>query len=132
MAYNEALTDRLRNSLAGVKNIEEKRMFRGVTFMVNGKMCISVGDTTLMCRIDPDLHDIAMEQNGARVLKMRGREYRGFLYVDEEGFRSPKDLKYWVDLCLDYNKRAKASKKKTKAKKKEKQMTQKKGAKKRK
>ncbi len=116
MAYNEELTNRLRNALAGVKNVEEKRMFRGVTFMVNGKMCISVGDTTLMCRIDPDMHDIAMEQNGARMLKMRGREYRGFLYVDEEGFRSPKDLKYWVDLCLDYNKRAKASKKKIKKK----------------
>jgi|SRR4051794_35775492 TfoX/Sxy family transcriptional regulator of competence genes len=113
MAYNEELTDRLRNALAGVKKVEEKRMFRGVTFMVDGKMCISVGDTRLMCRIDPAMHDIAMEQNGARVLKMKGRAYRGFLYVDEEGFRTAKDLKYWVDLCLDYNKRAKASKKKS-------------------
>ena len=114
MAYNEELTERLRNALAGVKKVEEKRMFRGVTFMVDGKMCISCGDTRLMCRIDPAMHDIAIEQNGATTLKMRGKEYRGFLYVDEEGFRTPRDLKYWVDLCLDYNKRAKASRKKKK------------------
>ncbi len=114
MAYNEELTKRLRGVLAGVPKVVERKMFRGVAFMVNGKMCMTIGDTRLMCRIDPALHDSAVERNGVSVLKMRGREYRGFLYVEEEAFRSPKDLKYWVGLCLDYNKRAKATRKKKK------------------
>jgi TfoX/Sxy family transcriptional regulator of competence genes len=111
MAYNEELTDRLRQALADVPKVQERRMFRGIAFMVDGKMCMTVGDTRLMCRIDPALHATAVERNGVSVVKMRGREYRGFLYVEEATIRSPKDLKHWVDLCLDYNKRAKASKK---------------------
>jgi hypothetical protein len=120
MAYNEALTARLRDVLAGagVKNFEEKKMFRGVTFMVDGKMCISAGDTRIMCRIDPALHESAVERNGATTVKMKGRDYIGYIYVDEEGFKNPRDLKYWVDLCLDFNKKARASKKKSPSKKK--------------
>ncbi len=36
-----------------IDNVEEKKMFRGMTFMVDGKMCVSVGDDEIMCRIDP-------------------------------------------------------------------------------
>ena len=57
MAYNEEMTLRLRQALAGVPNVEEKKMFRGVTFMVNGKMSMSAGDDEFMFRIDPELHD---------------------------------------------------------------------------
>ncbi len=38
MAYNEKLADRIRESLAHLSKVEEKKMFRGLTFMVNGKM----------------------------------------------------------------------------------------------
>ena len=54
MAYNEKLTDRIRSALAGLPNVEEKKMFRGVTFMVDDKMCISVSGNELMLRLDPD------------------------------------------------------------------------------
>ena len=77
MAYNEALTTRLREALDafseadGVKRkIEEKKMFRGVTFMVNGKMCMSVGDDEFMFRIDPDRHEEVIEKDGVRPVVM--------------------------------------------------------------
>ena len=53
MAYNEKLTARIREALAHLPKVEEKRMFRGVTFMVDDKMCITAGDNKIMCRIDP-------------------------------------------------------------------------------
>ena len=64
MAYNEKMTQRLREALAGVKKVEEKRMFRGVTFMVNGKMLASAGDDQFMFRIDPKLHNEIVENEG--------------------------------------------------------------------
>ncbi len=112
MANNPVLTERVRAALVGVRRIEEKRMFSGITFMVNGKMCISVGAHRLMCRIDPALHAEVVERKGARGVKMRGHEYRGFVYVDDDLVKSKKELEYWVTLCLDFNKRAKSSKKK--------------------
>ena len=112
MAYNEKLTARVREALGNLPKVEEKRMFRGVTFMVNGKMCITAGDNKIMCRIDPALHEEAVKRNGCETVKMKGREYKGFVYVSEEGIKTKKDLDYWVRLALEFNKIAKSSKKK--------------------
>jgi len=114
MAYNEKLTARIREALAHLPDVEEKRMFRGVTFMVNGKMCISAGDDKIMCRIDPSLHDEVLKRKCCATVKMKGREYKGYVYVSEEGINTKKDLGYWVQLALEFNKLAKASKKKKK------------------
>ncbi len=112
MALNEKLNSRIREILTGVKNVEEKRMFSGVTFMVNGKMCISAGNDRLMCRIDPDLHEAVLKNTGVKPVLMKGREYKGFIYVKEDVLKNKKQLKYWVGLCLEFNQKAKASKKK--------------------
>jgi len=64
MAYNEKLTNRIREALSHLPKVEEKRMFRGVTFMVHGKMCISAGDDKIMCRINPALHEELVKKEG--------------------------------------------------------------------
>jgi TfoX/Sxy family transcriptional regulator of competence genes len=110
MADNEKLTKRIREALANLPNVEEKRMFSGITFMVNGKMCISVGNDRIMCRIDPDIHDDVVQRNGARAVHMKGREYRGYVYVSEDAIKVKKDFDFWVKLSLEFNKKAKASK----------------------
>jgi TfoX/Sxy family transcriptional regulator of competence genes len=117
MAYNEQLADRVREALLHLPKVEEKKMFRGLTFMVDGKMCISVSGEELMCRFDPALQDDVVEKNGFRPMIMKGKEYRGFGYVSPEAIKSKKDFEYWVNLSLDYNDRAKASKKSSTAKK---------------
>ena len=114
MAYNEKLTNRVREALANAPDVKEKKMFRGITFMVDGKMCISVGDNRIMCRIDPELHDDAVEKNGCTTVEMGGRHYKGYVYVSEEAIKSKKDFDHWIRLALDYNKRAKATPKKKK------------------
>lgn len=116
MAYSEKLAERLREALSHLPRVEEKRMFSGVAFMVNGKMCVNVSGDELMCRFDPDLHDELAEKNGFRTMVMKGRELKGYGYVSEEGIRTKKELSYWVDLCLAFNSRAKASKKSAKKK----------------
>ena len=112
MACNEKLTARIREALAHLPKVEEKRMFRGVTFMVNDKMCITAGDDKIMCRIDPAIHEEAIKRKGCETVKMKGREYKGYVYVSEEGIKTKKDLAYWITLALDFNKLAKSSKKK--------------------
>ncbi len=112
MAYNEKLTLRVREALAGVKNVEEKRMFRGVVFMVNGKMCITAGDDNYMFRIDPALHDEAIKKKGVSTVVMGGRNYKGYVRVKYDAVKSKKDFDYWINLALEFNKFAKAAKKK--------------------
>jgi TfoX/Sxy family transcriptional regulator of competence genes len=109
MAHNEYLTHRVREALAHIPRVVEKKMFGGMAFMVNGKMCISVGKDRLMCRIEPAIHEEALKRKGCRTVMMKGREYKGYVYVNEEGVRTKEDFDYWVGLALDYNKKAKAS-----------------------
>ena len=110
MAYSEKLAERIRRALSGIRNIEEKKMFRGIAFMLNDKMCVTVGDNEMMCRIDPDLHEASIKRKGCRTVKMKGREYKGWVLVSEEGMKTKKDFDHWINLALDFNKRAKSSK----------------------
>ena len=117
MAVNEKLNKKVREALSHLSDVEEKKMFNGITFMVNGKMCISVGNDRIMCRIDPAIHDDVVERKGARTVQMKGRDYKGFVYVNEEGIKAKKDFDFWVGLSLEFNKRAKASTSSVKKKK---------------
>jgi len=113
MAYNEKLVARIRELLPELPDVEEKKMFRGITFMIDGKMCISVsGMDEIICRIDPAIHETIIEKNGAREMIMRGKIMKGYVYVSESALKTKKNLEYWVKLSLDFNKHAKASKKK--------------------
>lgn len=116
MAYDEKLADRIREYLVAVPglNIEEKEMFRGITFMVNGKMCVCVSGDDLMVRFDPVLQDTFSEMNGFRTMLMKNREYKGYGYVSPDAIRSAKDFQFWIKQCLDFNPRAKASARKKK------------------
>ncbi len=84
----------------------------GLTFMYNGKMCIGIIADEMMCRIDPVLQDTVLEKPGCRMMDFTTRPMKGYVMVAEEGMRSQAEFGYWIDLCLDFNSRAKASKKK--------------------
>jgi TfoX/Sxy family transcriptional regulator of competence genes len=111
MPFNEKLADRLREALAELPDVEEKKMFRGVTFMVNGKMCVSVSRDELMCRIDPLIQNEALKRKDSRAVIMKGKAMPGWIKVGEEGIKNRKDFEYWINLSLAFNKNAKSSKK---------------------
>lgn len=115
MAYNQKLYERLKQFFADIPKMEEKKMFSGITFMVDGKMCMTVGPDRIMCRIDPAIHDEALKKKGVRTVQMGGRDYKGYVYVSEDVITTKKELQYWIRLALDFNKKAKASAKKKKS-----------------
>ena len=113
MAYNEKLADRTREIIAVThKKVEEKKMFGGLCFMVNGKMCVGVEQQRLMVRLDPEKYDEAMEREGCKPMDFTGKIMKGYVFVDIEALNTKKSLEYWVKLALEFNAKAKASKKK--------------------
>jgi TfoX/Sxy family transcriptional regulator of competence genes len=111
MAYNEKLSDRIREALVAIPKVEEKYMFGGVCYMVNDKMCIGVVKEDMMCRIDPEKMEEALLKKGCRPMDFNHKPMKGFVFVNEEGMKSKKDFDYWIQLCLAFNKEAKKSKK---------------------
>jgi len=113
MAYNEKLADRTRELISLThKNVEEKKMFGGLCFMVNGKMCVGVEQERLMVRLDPEKYDEAMEKEGCKPMDFTGKIMKGYVFVDIDSLNTKKKLEYWVKLALEFNSKAKASKKK--------------------
>lgn len=118
MAYNEKLADRTRAIIAQThKKVEEKKMFGGLCFMVNDKMCVGVEKERLMLRIGPEIFDEVIQKEGCTPMDFTGKVMKGFVFVSEEVLNTQKKLDYWIQLALAYNKIAPISKKKTTRKK---------------
>ena len=113
MAYDEHLADRVRRLFLQRRiAFEDKKMMGGICFLVNDKMCLGVVKDKLMARIDPEIMDDAMSKTGCREMDFTGRPMKGFVFVEPEGTDMDKDLEYWIDLSLEYNPKARSSKKK--------------------
>jgi len=115
MAYNEYLADRIGQILHHRKvDYLYKPMMGGLVFMIDEKMCVGIVKEELMVRIDPEIEEMALKKEGCRLMDFTGKSMRGFLMITPEGIDMDEDLEYWIDLALDFNPRAKASKPKKK------------------
>lgn len=112
MAANEKLTQKIRVAFQNISNVEEKKMFSGIAFLVNDKLCVSVSKDKIMCRVDPQLHDALAQKPGCTTVVMKGKQYKGYIWVNESSLKTQKQIDYWIKLALDFNPEAKATKKK--------------------
>ncbi len=111
MPYSEKLADRIREAISSVPKVEEKKMFGGICYMVNGKMCVGIVNDEMMCRIAPAIYETALEKKGCREMDFTGKPMKGYVFVSEEGMKTKRDFDYWIGLALEFNKKAKTSKK---------------------
>ena len=93
MAFNEKLADRVREIIAMThSNVEEKKMFGGLCFMVNGKMCVGVEQERLMVRIDPAGYDELIEKKDCTPMDFTGKPMKGFVYVAADNLSTKKKI----------------------------------------
>jgi TfoX/Sxy family transcriptional regulator of competence genes len=111
MAYSEKLANRVRTILVDHPTVEKKKMMSGLIFMVNNKMCVGILQDDLMVRIDPAEYEFVLGKQGCREMDSTSRPMNGFVFINPNGTKTKKDLNYWIDLALEYNKIAKASRK---------------------
>ena len=103
MAYDEDLADRIRELLGPQKGVEEKRMFGGLAFLINGNMAVAVsGRGGLMVRVPPDETEKLLAREHVEPMVMAGRETRGWLRVRSDGVKTKRQLQSWVTRGVDY------------------------------
>jgi TfoX/Sxy family transcriptional regulator of competence genes len=102
MAYDEALAQRLRKQFAKRKDVEEKKMFGGLCFMLSGHMCCGIVGDTLMVRVGPDNYEQCLNRPHAREMDFTGKAMKGMVYVDAEGFASDSELAHWVNVATRF------------------------------
>lgn len=101
MPYDEQLVERVRGVLAG-EAFEERKMFGGLTFMLQGNMCCGVAGDRLMVRVGAEKYDETLGQKHAQLMDFTGRPMKGMVFVEPAGLASTKDLEAWVQRGVDF------------------------------
>ena len=97
MAWDEGLAGRVRAAMAGCGAVVEKRMFGGLTFMLDGHMCCGVAGGELMVRVGPRDYEEALAEPHAREMDFTGKPLRGFVYVGADGLEGEEALQAWIE-----------------------------------
>ena len=105
MAYDEDLANRIRELLASERGVEEKRMFGGLAFLIDGNMSVAAsGRGGLMVRVPPEDTGELLTRDHVDPMVMAGRETRGWVRVSEEGVKTKRQLQSWVRRGIEYAK----------------------------
>lgn len=119
MPYDEALAQKVRDSLAGTKGLVEKKMFGGVAFLVGDAMCIGVNKGELIVRCEKDETEALLAKPGVRAFDLSGkRPMQGWLLVGPDATRTAAGLKSWIDFALAWTAKGAPSPKRRTASKK--------------
>lgn len=103
MAYDRELADRIRELITGAAGVSEQRMFGGLAFLINGNMAVAAsGQGGLLVRVNPDEGDALVDGAQVTAMVMRGREMRGWLYVDPTAVADTDQLDQWVGRAITY------------------------------
>lgn len=103
MAFNESLAARIRDALARRRNVEEKKMFGGVGFLLNGNLLVGVRKDSLLVRLGPDEGDEALKEPHVSEFKIRGRgTMKGWVVVGLEGVEDDDQLSGWIQRAVKF------------------------------
>jgi hypothetical protein len=95
---DDPMIGRLRTALEGLP-IREQKMFGGTCFMLSGSMLVGTSKRGLLVRVGKDAHATAVARPHAKPMEMGGRAMEGYVFVDEAGTKSAKDLNGWLKLA---------------------------------
>ena len=102
MAFDENLAERIRQGLARKKGIEEKKMFGGIGFLLNGNMLVGVWKDSLIVRLGPDEGDEALKEPHVKEFDITGRAMKGWVLVEPEGIEDDDQLKGWIQRAMKF------------------------------
>ena len=103
MAFSETLARRTRVVLARRKNVEEKRMFGGVGFLLNGNLLVAVRKDTLLVRLGPEEGERAQSEPHVAAFEITGRgKMAGWVVVGLGGIGGDDELKDWLRRAMKF------------------------------
>ena len=102
MSYDENLAGRIRPILSRRRGVTEKKMFGGLAFLLDGRMCCGVIDKDLVVRVGPDRYGAARRQPHTRPMDFTGRPLTGYVYVSPAGCRRDESLAKWTSWGADF------------------------------
>jgi hypothetical protein len=98
MPHDPHLAEAMRKALAGRPGIDERRMFGGYCWLINGNMICGVEVGRFMFRVGRELEGEALRRPGATPMDITGKPMRGFVWVDAD-VALEAGLGDWIDFA---------------------------------
>jgi len=102
MSYDETLAGRIRRIIGNRRDAIEKKMFGGLAFMLDGKMCCGLVGRDLMVRVGSERYEEALAKPHTRPMDFTGRPLTGFVYVAPAGYASDVALRRWIGWGVEF------------------------------
>jgi TfoX/Sxy family transcriptional regulator of competence genes len=102
MALDEHLAARIRAHLGKRTGVAERRMFGGITFLLQGNMCCGVHRDALIVRLGPEEAGRALREPHTRVFDLTGRPMKAWVVVEPKGVANDGQLGKWIDRAASW------------------------------
>jgi len=102
MSFDDRLAGRVRELLGRRRNVEERRMFGGLAFLLDAKMFCGVLGRDLVVRVGPERHAAALARPHVRPMDFTGRPMTGYVYVSPKGTATARTLQSWVRMAEEF------------------------------
>jgi len=102
MAFDRGLAERVREQFRDRDDVEEKKMFGGLCFMVADHMCCGIVGDTLMARVGAENYQACLTRPHVREMDFTGRALKSMVYIAPSGIEDDPDLARWITICDDF------------------------------
>jgi len=102
MTFSETVAQRVRNTLYPLTVAEEKKMFGGIAFMVSGNMTVGVTNNELIVRVGLEKYQDSLRKPGVDFFQPTGKPMAGWVTVAPDGHTTDEEMRYWVELALEF------------------------------
>jgi len=102
LAFDESLATPVWNALARRKNVEEKKMFGGIVFMLHGNMLVGVWKESLIVRLGDEQAAAAFLEPHVKPFDITGKPMKRWAMVAPEGVKDDDQLKEWIQRAVKF------------------------------
>src|SRR5262245_5262254 len=105
MPFDEKLAERIRKILKKESSgfeLDERKMFGGLAFMLDGKMCCGVLEDQLVARIGPEQGEKALKKPYVCPMDFTGKPMKGCVYVKARGITRDRELLSWLKQAISF------------------------------
>jgi len=98
MPYSRVIEEKMEKIIGGWKNMEKKKMFGGICYLLKGNMCFGIYKDYLIVRVGIDVAEKKLKEKNVRPFDITGKIMKGWVMVEEGGWKDQEDLENWLSL----------------------------------
>jgi TfoX/Sxy family transcriptional regulator of competence genes len=98
MPYDTNLENKIEAITLTWNDLEKKKMFGGICYLINGNMSFGIWKDNLIVRMLPDLAADKLKDRNVKEFDITGKPMKGWVMVEKDAWKDKKKLVEWLDI----------------------------------